>query len=100
LTFYLLTRLLLTFLIEKNITTIDVLLLSHSDKDRQNVKAFATRFCQAVKPEVVIFSIRDNERQFPTKEVVETVEETLDNVRIFSTRSSEQLHQDGVGIYT
>jgi len=63
----------------------------------QNVKAFATRFCQAVKPEVVIFSIRDNERQFPTKEVVETLEETLDNVRIFSTRSSEQLHQDGVG---
>ncbi|OAD19421.1 metallo-beta-lactamase superfamily protein [Candidatus Thiomargarita nelsonii] len=75
---------------------------------RKNVKAFAARFCEAVKPEIVVFSIRDNERRFPTKEVVDTVEETLDNVRMFSTRSSEvlgqyiektgsELHQDGVG---
>lgn len=74
----------------------------------RNVKAFATQFCQAVKPEVIIFSIRDNERQFPTKEVIDTVVETLDNVHLFSTRSSEvlrqfiektgsELHQDGVG---
>jgi len=75
---------------------------------RKNVKAFAARFCEAVKPEIVVFSIRDNDRRFPTKEVVETVEETLDNVRMFSTRSSEvlrqhiektgsELHQDGTG---
>jgi competence protein ComEC len=76
---------------------------------RGNVKAFAARFCEAVNPKVVIFSIRDNERQFPTKEVVDTVEKNLDNVRLFSTRSSEVLgrhiektcsellHQDGVG---
>jgi hypothetical protein len=46
--------------------------------------------------------------EFPTKEVVETVAKTLDNVQMFSTRSSEvlgrhieknanKLHQDGVG---
>jgi competence protein ComEC len=73
-----------------------------------NIKAFTTRFCEAVKPNIVIFSIRDNVKHFPTPVVVETVAETLENVCMFSTRSSgvlkafiektgSQLHQDGVG---
>jgi competence protein ComEC len=55
----------------------------------KNVKAFTTRFCEAVKPKIVIFSIRDNVKHFPTPVVVETVAETLENVRLFSTGSSE-----------
>lgn len=128
---------LLTFLIEKNITTIDVLLLSHSDKDhiagainlltseritvkQVYVNSDSTKnsviwddlvylLSETNKKGKLYFSIRDNERQFPTKEVVDTVEKNLDNVRLFSTRSSEVLgrhiektccellHQDGVG---
>jgi competence protein ComEC len=74
----------------------------------QNVKAFTARFCEAVKPKIVIFSIRDNVKHFPTPVVVDTVAESLENVRLFSTRSSKvlkafiektgsQLHQDAVG---
>ncbi len=74
----------------------------------KNVKAFTARFCEAVKPKIVIFSIRDNVKHFPTPVVVETVAESLENVRLFSTRSSKvlkafiektgsQLHQDAVG---
>ena len=74
----------------------------------RNLKNYAAQFCEAVSPEIVIFSIRDNEKQFPTKEVVETVAKNLDNVQMFSTRSSDvlgrhieknanKLHQDGVG---
>jgi beta-lactamase superfamily II metal-dependent hydrolase len=73
-----------------------------------NVKAFTNRLCQSVKPESVIFSIGDNAKHFPTPLVVETVAESLENVRMFSTRSSEvlkayikktgnTLHQDDVG---
>jgi competence protein ComEC len=73
-----------------------------------NIEAFTLRFCQSVKPDIVIFSIGDNTKKFPTQVVVETVVETLNNVRIFSTRSSEvlqahiqktgnELHQNGVG---
>ncbi len=74
----------------------------------RNIKTYAAQFCEAVSPEIVIFSIRDNDKQFPTKEVVEIVAKTLNHVRMFSTRSSEvlgrhiekngcELHQDGVG---
>jgi beta-lactamase superfamily II metal-dependent hydrolase len=74
----------------------------------KNVKRFTRRFCKSVKPKIVIFSIGDNTKNFPTQVVVETVAETLDNVRMFSTRSSEVLkthikktvnesHQNGVG---
>jgi len=74
----------------------------------RNLKTYTAQFCEAVSPEIVIFSIRDNEKQFPTQEVIETIAETLDNVQMFSTRSStalgqhinktgSQLHQDGVG---
>jgi beta-lactamase superfamily II metal-dependent hydrolase len=75
---------------------------------RENVKAFTNRFCQLVKPEIIIFSIADNTKNFPTQEVVDTIVESLDKVRLFSTRSSEvlkayiqktghQSHQNGVG---
>ncbi len=74
----------------------------------KNVKAFTARFCEAVKPKMVIFSIGDNVKDFPTPVVVETVAESLENVRLFSTCSSgvlkafiektgSQLHQDAVG---
>ncbi|HEW97639.1 MAG: MBL fold protein [Candidatus Parabeggiatoa sp. nov. 3] len=73
-----------------------------------NVKAFTNRLCQSVKPETVIFSIGENAKHFPTQLVVETVVESLEHVRLFSTRSSEvlkahikktgkTLHQDAVG---
>jgi competence protein ComEC len=73
-----------------------------------NVKAFTNRLCQSVKPETVIFSIGENAEHFPRQVVVETIAETLEHVRLFSTRSSEvlkahikktgnTLHQDGVG---
>jgi len=75
---------------------------------RENVKAFTHRFCQVVKPDIVVFSIGNNPKNFPTQVVVETVAKTLNNVRMFSTRSSEVLqahlqktgnesHQNGVG---
>jgi beta-lactamase superfamily II metal-dependent hydrolase len=74
----------------------------------RKIKAFAAQFCEAVKPEVVIFSIRDNDRHFPTKEVIETVQDTLSGVRLLSTRSSlalarimektgSELHKNSVG---
>jgi beta-lactamase superfamily II metal-dependent hydrolase len=75
----------------------------------KNIKAFTARFCEAVKPNIVIFSIRENVKHFPTPVVVETVAKTLENVRMFSTRSSgilkafientgsQLLHQEGVG---
>ena len=75
---------------------------------RENIKAFTRRFCQLVKPEIIIFSIGDNPKNFPTQEVVDTLVESLDKVRLFSTRSSEvlkayiqktghELHQSNVG---
>ena len=76
--------------------------------NRGDVKAFTSRLCKLVKPEIIVFSIGDNPQNFPTQIVVETVAKTLDNVRMFSTRSSEVLkahikkndnesHQNGVG---
>jgi len=73
-----------------------------------NVKAFTKRFCEAVKAEWVIFSIGDNAERFPSKEIIETVVENLDQVKMLSTRSSKmleqhiektgsKLHQNGVG---
>jgi beta-lactamase superfamily II metal-dependent hydrolase len=56
-----------------------------------DINKFSSRFCTSVQPEVVIFSIRDNAKYFPTKGVVEAVQKASDGVRMFTTRSSEVL---------
>jgi competence protein ComEC len=52
---------------------------------------FCAQFCALVQPEVVVFSIRDNAQHFPTKEVVETVQNMSANIRMYTTRSSKVL---------
>ncbi len=54
-------------------------------------KEFANIFCKSVKPEIIVFSIKDNATQYPTKEVVEEIQEILNDVCMFSTRSSDVL---------
>lgn len=56
-----------------------------------NNSEFAARFCEIVKPEVVVFSVRDNVKHYPTVEVVRAVTATLKNVRMLSTRTSSVL---------
>jgi competence protein ComEC len=54
-------------------------------------KEFVSGFCKSVQPEVIIFSVRDNTKHFPNKEVVKIVQETLSNVHLYTTQSSEVL---------
>ncbi|UCH94694.1 MAG: MBL fold metallo-hydrolase [Candidatus Aminicenantes bacterium] len=52
------------------------------------MKSFTSLFCEAVSPEVVVFSIGDNEENFPRKEVVETIEKISPSFHMFTTKSS------------
>lgn len=52
------------------------------------MKSFASLFCEAVNPEVVVFSIGDNEENFPRKEVVETIEKISPSTHMITTKSS------------
>jgi beta-lactamase superfamily II metal-dependent hydrolase len=52
------------------------------------MKAFTSLFCEAVNPEIVVFSIGDNEENFPRKEVVETIEKINPSTRMITTKSS------------
>jgi len=52
------------------------------------MKSFTSLFCEAVNPEVVVFSIGDNEENFPRKEVVETIEKISPSSNMFTTKSS------------
>jgi len=74
----------------------------------REMSSFTSLFCEAVNPEVVVFSIGDNEENFPRKEVVETIEKTSPSSHMFTTKSSGILmthieqsgnhsHKDSVG---
>lgn len=55
------------------------------------MKSFTSLFCDVVNPEVVVFSIGDNEENFPRKEVVETVEKIMPSSHMITTKSSGTL---------
>jgi len=57
----------------------------------QEIKSFTHLFCKVVNPEVVVFSIGNNEKNFPRKEVVETIGKISPSSRMFTTKSSKIL---------
>jgi hypothetical protein len=58
-----------------------------------NIERFTTDFCDSVKPDIVVFSITDNEKDFPNNEVVQVIANRFVNIRMLSTRSSGVLLQ-------
>jgi beta-lactamase superfamily II metal-dependent hydrolase len=73
-----------------------------------DVKEFTNILCKAVQPKIIIFSIRDNTSNFPNMHVIESIDQTLNDVAMYTTRSSElfikyimetesKLHKDCVG---
>ncbi len=73
-----------------------------------NVAVFTTKFCQAVKPDVIVFSIGHNQTDFPNIAVIKAIENALAGVRMYTTGSSgtllshigdkkNSLHKDCVG---
>lgn len=73
-----------------------------------NIKEFTNILCQRTKPEVIVFSIKDNKEKYPNNDVVLSIAESLDKCRLITTRSSEVLleyiekngedwHNDNVG---
>lgn len=73
-----------------------------------NIKEFTNILCQRTKPEVIVFSIKDNKEKYPNSDVVLSISESLDKCRLITTRSSEVLlehieksgedwHNDNVG---
>lgn len=52
------------------------------------MNSFTSLFCEAVNPEIVVFSIGDNEENFPRKEVVEAIEKFSPSSYMFTTKSS------------
>jgi competence protein ComEC len=52
------------------------------------IKSFTSLFCDVVNPEIVVFSIGDNEDNFPRKEVVETIEKISPSSHMLTTKSS------------
>ena len=54
-----------------------------------DVKEFTNILCKKVQPKIVVFSIRENIKNFPNMEVIESVDQTLDELSMFTTRSSE-----------
>ncbi len=73
-----------------------------------DVAIFTTKFCEAVKPNVIVFSIGHNQTDFPNKDVINAIENALAGVRMYTTSSSgillshisenmDSLHKDCVG---
>ena len=73
-----------------------------------NVREFTNTLCTKVQPKIVVFSIRENIKDFPNMDVIESVEQALAEVSMLTTRSSEvfadfikesnnELHKDCVG---
>ncbi len=73
-----------------------------------NIKEFTNILCQSTKPDVIVFSIKDNKEKYPNDDVVLSIAESLDKCRLITTRSSEVLleyieesredwHYDNVG---
>ena len=73
-----------------------------------NVAVFTTKFCEAVKPDVIVFSIGQNQTDFPNIAVIKTIENALAGVQMYTTGSSgtllshigdnkDSLHKDCVG---
>ncbi len=69
---------------------------------------FTHLLCEMVQPMTIIFSIRENIKEFPNIDVIESITQTLDKVSMFTTRSSEtfaefikgtssEFHSDCVG---
>ena len=69
---------------------------------------FTNTLCEMVQPMAIIFSIRENIKDFPNIDVIESITQTLDKASMFTTRSSEiftefikgtnsDLHRDCVG---
>jgi len=54
-----------------------------------DVVTFTNKFCSCVQPEVVVFSVGGNTGSFPNPKVIETVDATLDGVRMLTTGSSK-----------
>jgi len=74
----------------------------------RDVKEFTNILCGKVQPQIVVFSVGENPRNFPNKDVVNCVERALDGVCMLTTCSSEvfidfinesdsKLHKDRVG---
>jgi len=73
-----------------------------------NVAVFTNEFCEAVKPEVIVFSIGHNQSDFPNIAVIKAIENALAGVRMYTTGSSgvllshigdnkDSLHKDCAG---
>ena len=73
-----------------------------------DVREFANNLSKKVQPRIVVFSIRENIKDFPNRDVIESIEQALDEVSMLTTRSSEvfadfikesnnELHKDCVG---
>ena len=69
---------------------------------------FTKILCEMVQPMAIIFSIRENIKDFPNIDVLESITQTLDKVSMFTARSSEvftefikgtksEIHKDCVG---
>jgi len=54
-----------------------------------DVKKFTNILCGEVQPQVVVFSIGENPKNFPNRDVVDCVEQALGRVCMLTTRSSE-----------
>ena len=55
----------------------------------KNPEEFTESICNAVRPENIVFSIRDNVHHYPTKEVANTVASKFPDIKMYSTRSSK-----------
>ena len=73
-----------------------------------DVTIFTTKFCEAVKPNVIVFSIGHNQADFPNIDVIKAIENALASVQMYTTSSSgillshisdnkDSLHKDCVG---
>lgn len=73
-----------------------------------NVAIFTTKFCEAVKSDVIVFSIGHNQTDFPNIDVIKAIENALAGVRMYTTGSSgillshisdnkDSLHKECVG---
>jgi beta-lactamase superfamily II metal-dependent hydrolase len=56
-----------------------------------NPAVFAQNICTSFKPEIVVFSVGNNSKDFPNAVVVQTIAKNLSGTRMLSTRSSQTL---------